>query len=91
MMSFFEYIAQSQKITLPDTHTMLSMAGVSLDVPNEEETKRLLNRDKKRLPPPEKVSPRRSIAKSGRPSNPPPNTTDHEVHVPFAEGWTSGT
>jgi hypothetical protein len=50
MLSFFEYIAQSRKATLPDMHTMLSMAGVSLDVPNEEETKRLLNRDKKRLP-----------------------------------------
>jgi hypothetical protein len=50
MLSFFEYIAQSRKVTLPDTHTMLSMAGVSLDVPNEEETKRLLNRDKKRHP-----------------------------------------
>lgn len=37
-------------MTLPDTHTMLSMVGVPLDVPNEEETKRLLNRDRKRHP-----------------------------------------
>jgi hypothetical protein len=48
MLSFFEFIAQSRKMTLPDTHTMLAMAGVSLDVPNEEETKRLMNREKKR-------------------------------------------
>ncbi len=48
MQTFFEYIAQSRKMTLPDTHTMLSMAGVSLDVPNGEETERLLKRAKKR-------------------------------------------
>jgi hypothetical protein len=48
MLSFFEFIEQSQTMTLPDTHVMLAMAGVSLDVPNEEETKRLLNRAKKR-------------------------------------------
>jgi hypothetical protein len=50
MLSFFEFIAQSRKMTLPDTHTMLAMAGVSLDVPNKEETERLLNREKKRHP-----------------------------------------
>ena len=52
MIDFYEYIARSRKRALPDTHTMLSMAGVPLDVPNEEETKRLLNRDKKRNPAP---------------------------------------
>ena len=48
MMTFSEYIAQSRMMNLPDTHTMLSTAGVGLDSPNEEETKRMLNRDKKR-------------------------------------------
>ena len=48
MMTFSEYIAQSRTMNLPDTHTMLSMAGVGLDSPDEEETKRMLNRDKKR-------------------------------------------
>ena len=50
MMSFFEFLAQSRKMALPDTHTLLAMAGVGLDVPNEEETKRLLNWEKKRQP-----------------------------------------
>lgn len=50
MMSFYEYIAQDRKIRLPDAHTMLSMAGIGLDFPNEEETKRLLNSEKKRPP-----------------------------------------
>ena len=35
-------------MTLPDSPTMLAMAGVGLDVPNDEETKRLLNLEKKR-------------------------------------------
>lgn len=50
MITFFEYIAQNRRTMLPDTLTMLSMAGVGLDSPNEEETKRLLNRDRKRQP-----------------------------------------
>lgn len=50
MQSFYEYIAQSRKTALPDAHTMLSMAGVGLDVPNDEETERLLNRDRKQRP-----------------------------------------
>ncbi len=50
MLTFMEYIARGRKTALPDTHTMLSMAGVGLDVPNEEETQRLLNREKKRRP-----------------------------------------
>jgi hypothetical protein len=50
MLSFYEYIAQSRRMTLPDTHAMLAMAGVPLDSPNEEETQRLLNRDRKRQP-----------------------------------------
>ncbi len=50
MQSFYEYIAQSRKTALPDAHTMLSMAGVGLDVPNQEETERLLNRDRKQRP-----------------------------------------
>lgn len=50
MMTFMEYIAKSRKMTLPDAHTMLAMAGVGLDSPNEEETERLLNRDKKHRP-----------------------------------------
>jgi hypothetical protein len=52
MIDFFEYIARSRKMTLPDTHTMLSMAGVPLDVPDEEQTKWLLNLDRKRNPAP---------------------------------------
>jgi hypothetical protein len=51
MIDFYEYIARSRKMTLPDTHTMLSMAGLPLDVPNEEETKKLLNRDKRQHTP----------------------------------------
>ena len=50
MLTFMEYLARNRRVTLPDTHTMLSMVGVPLDVPNEEETKRLLNREKKRHP-----------------------------------------
>ena len=50
MQTFFEYLARSRKIALPDSHTMLAMAGVGLDVPNEEETKRLMNLDRKRHP-----------------------------------------
>ncbi len=48
MMSFFEYLARNGKMALPDSHKMLALAGVGLDVPNEEETKRLLNLDRKR-------------------------------------------
>ena len=51
MIDFFEYLAKSRKMTLPDTHTMLAMAGVPLGFPDGEETERLLNRDKKRQPP----------------------------------------
>ena len=50
MISFYEYIAQSRKMTLPDTHTMLAKAGVPLGFPDEEEMQRLLNRDRKRQP-----------------------------------------
>jgi len=50
MIDFYEYIARSRTMALPDSHAMLSMAGVPLDVPNEEETKQLLNLDKKRHP-----------------------------------------
>lgn len=50
MMTFYDYIAQSRKMALPDGQTMLAMAGVGLTVPNEEETKRLLNLDRKRHP-----------------------------------------
>jgi hypothetical protein len=49
-LSFYEYIAQSRKMALRDTHTLLAMAGVPLGFPDEEETVRLLNRDKKRQP-----------------------------------------
>ena len=48
MQSFYEYIARSRKMTLPDTHTMLAKAGVPLGFLDEEETERLLNRDRKR-------------------------------------------
>lgn len=48
MLTFMEYIAQSRKMALPDTHTMLAMAGVSLESPDEEKTKRLMNWHKKR-------------------------------------------
>jgi len=47
MLSFFEYIASSRKLALPDTHALLAKAGVPLGFPDEEETVRLLNRDKK--------------------------------------------
>lgn len=50
MLSFYEYLAQSRKMSLPDTHTMLATAGVPLGFPDEEETLRLLNRDRKRQP-----------------------------------------
>jgi len=50
MLSFFEFLAQSGKVALPDTHTMLAMAGVPLGFPDEEETQRLLNRDRERKP-----------------------------------------
>jgi hypothetical protein len=50
MLSFFEYTARSRRTRLPDTQTMLAMAGVSLHTPNEEETERLLNRERKRSP-----------------------------------------
>ena len=49
-MSFYEFIAQSRRMALPDTHTMLAMAGVPLGFPDEEETQRLLNRDRKQRP-----------------------------------------
>ena len=35
-------------MTLPPADKMLSMAGVGLDSPSEEKTKRMLNRDRKR-------------------------------------------
>jgi hypothetical protein len=50
MQTFMEYIAQSRKMALPDTHTMLAMAGVPLGFPDAEETRRLLHRDKKQRP-----------------------------------------
>lgn len=55
MQSFYEYIAQSKRMTLPDTHTMLAKAGVPLGFPDEDETHRLLNRDRKRHPAGEKA------------------------------------
>lgn len=50
MLNFFEYIAQSRRMALPDARTMLAMAGVPLGCPDEEETQRLLNRDRKERP-----------------------------------------
>ena len=50
MQTFFEYLAQGRRMALPDTHTMLAKAGVPLGFPDEEETQRLLNRDRKRQP-----------------------------------------
>ena len=50
MLTFYEYIARSRRMALPDSHTMLGMAGVPLGFPDEEETVRLLNRDKKQRP-----------------------------------------
>lgn len=50
MQSFYEFIAQSRRMALPDTHTMLAKAGVPLGSPDEEDTARLLNRDGKRRP-----------------------------------------
>ncbi len=50
MQSFYEFLAQSRRMALPDARTMLSMAGVPLSFPDEEETERLLNRDRKQRP-----------------------------------------
>jgi hypothetical protein len=50
MQTFMEFLAQSRKMTLPDTHTMLAKAGVPLGFPDEEDTARLLNRDRKQRP-----------------------------------------
>lgn len=50
MLSFFEYIATSRRMALPDAHTMLGQAGVPLASPGKEETQRLLNRDRKQHP-----------------------------------------
>ena len=48
-MTFNEYIAQSRRMTLPDAHTMLATGRrVTSAFPDEEETERLLNREKKR-------------------------------------------
>ena len=71
MLTFFEFIAQSRKMALPDTHTMLSIVGVPLDVPNEEETKRLLNREKKRNPGVGRKVPRTLNRLDGQPVQPP--------------------
>jgi hypothetical protein len=73
MLSFYEYIAQSRKMTLLDTHTMLSMAGVDLDAPNGEETKRLLNREKKRPITPTNGGPRKAtrLSQAGGSKYPP--------------------
>ncbi len=70
MMSFFEYLAQSRKMVLPDSHTMLTMAGVDLDVPDEEETVRLLNRDKKRQPAVGRKAQRAINRLDGQPTSP---------------------
>jgi hypothetical protein len=50
MLTFMEFLAQSRRMALPDTHTMLAMVGVPLGFPDEEETQRLLNRDGKLRP-----------------------------------------
>jgi hypothetical protein len=50
MQSFYEFIAQGRRMALPDTHTMLAKAGVPLGSPDEEDTARLLNRDRKHRP-----------------------------------------
>ncbi|OJW10288.1 MAG: hypothetical protein BGO49_07005 [Planctomycetales bacterium 71-10] len=50
MIDFFEFIAQSRRMDLPDTHSMLARAGVPLGFPDEEDTARLLNKDRKRRP-----------------------------------------
>ena len=54
---------------LPDTHTMLSMAGVSLHTPNEEEAERHLNRDKKRHPAVRKAAHRTINRLDGQPAS----------------------
>lgn len=71
MIDFYEYIARSRRTALPDTHTMLSMVGVPLDVPNEEETKRLLNREKKRNPGVGRKDPRTINRLDGQAAQPP--------------------
>jgi hypothetical protein len=68
MLSFFEFIAQSRRMTLPDTDTMLAMAGVSLHTPNEEETERLLNTERKRHPAVKKAAHRTINRLDGQPA-----------------------
>ena len=68
MLTFMEYIARSRRMSLPDTHTMLSMAGVGLDSPNEEETERLLDREKKRTPAVKKAAHRTINRLDGQPA-----------------------
>ena len=50
MLTFYEFIATSRRMALPDPHTILAMIGVPLSFPDEEETERLLNRDRKQRP-----------------------------------------
>lgn len=50
MPSFMEFLAQSRRMALPVARTMLAMAGVPLGCPDEEETQRLLNGDRKQRP-----------------------------------------
>ena len=70
MMSFFEYLARNGKMALPDSHAMLAKAGVGLDVPNEEETKRLLNLDRKRHPAVGRKAQRKMNRLDGQPTPP---------------------
>ena len=68
MLSFFEYIAKSRTMNLPDVVTSLRLAGVSLHTPNGEETERLLNREMKRNPAVKKVAHRTINRLDGQPA-----------------------
>ena len=48
MMSFFEYLEHRGR-GLPDTRTMMKLAGVSLHTPNKMQMKRAVDRAKDRL------------------------------------------
>ena len=49
MLTFVEYLEWRCRTVLPDTHTMMKLAGVSLHTPSKKQMKRALDRAKGRL------------------------------------------
>ena len=49
MLTFMEYLEQHRGRGLPDTRTMMQLAGVSLHTPNKKQMKRAVERAKDRL------------------------------------------